>query len=321
VATFRSVVLYVFSGTGNTFKVAGMICGEFGSLHIPCSIQLIGPVDAKLDEPPADALIGIGYPVHAFNTPRPVMQAMARLPQASPGQNAFIFKVSGEPLVINAAASDRLVDVLQAKGYGLLFERHLLMPYNIWFTYGDALAAHMYRYGMAASRLLARQAVQAEPMGVQRSPLVARFVSAAFRLLWPHAALNGRLYRANPKTCTLCGTCVAGCPMKNIAIEAGRVRFGKDCAMCMYCAMYCPADAVSIGVLQPLKVNGPYRFERLLADSNLPFPYITDKSKGILRVFKRYYRDLDVQLRQAGIDLTAKGAHGTMDDVAGGDQR
>jgi MinD superfamily P-loop ATPase len=45
--------------------------------------------------------------------------------------------------------------------------------------------------------------------------------------------------------CTLCGKCVRVCPLENIHIEDGKVKWGGDCEQCMACIQWCPAEAIN----------------------------------------------------------------------------
>jgi len=68
--SFSSVILYTFSGTGNTTKVARMIKAKFEERGIETTHVEIGKQN-PFPQPPAGALVGIGYPIHAFNAPPP----------------------------------------------------------------------------------------------------------------------------------------------------------------------------------------------------------------------------------------------------------
>ena len=50
------------------------------------------------------------------------------------------------------------------------------------------------------------------------------------------------------------------CPTKNITFENGRFRFGKHCIGCVRCSFNCPTGAIRIGLIDFMRVNGPYDF-------------------------------------------------------------
>ncbi len=299
---FSSVILYTFSGTGNTTKVAQMIKTNFETKGIECRLVEIGKLET-LPQPPEGALVGIGFPIHAFNSPTPLMRAMRSLSESLDSQKCFIFKVSGEPLKLNNAAAKGLKRLLKRKNYETMGDYHFLMPYNIWFRYSDALANHMYRYALGQSRLIVEELTNGANYTPKRAPLRAHAVATVLKIQKPAAKLNGRLYKVDREKCTLCGVCERGCPVANIEIKDGKVNFHKHCAMCMYCAMYCPEDAISIGLLKYWKVNGPYPYTRLTDDKSLPFPLITAKTKGIRKIFIKHYQRLDQKLAEYKIEV------------------
>jgi MinD superfamily P-loop ATPase len=45
--------------------------------------------------------------------------------------------------------------------------------------------------------------------------------------------------------CALCGKCVKVCPLGNIHIEDGKVKWGGACEQCMACIQWCPSEAIN----------------------------------------------------------------------------
>ena len=56
--------------------------------------------------------------------------------------------------------------------------------------------------------------------------------------------------------------CVSNCPTHNIRYENGHFRFGDSCVGCTRCSFRCPTAAIHIGLLNFMRVNGPYAFDR-----------------------------------------------------------
>ena len=48
----------------------------------------------------------------------------------------------------------------------------------------------------------------------------------------------------------------------NISFSDARIRFGKNCIGCVRCSFGCPTDAIRIGLINFMRVNGPYDFAR-----------------------------------------------------------
>lgn len=296
----KTALIYVFSGTGNTRLVADMLSGLFSSRGIKAVIYDVKAGGSP--PPPGDYdYIGFGYPVYAYNLPEIFYRFAQSLPRVS-GKKAFIFKTSGEPFSMNRTSSYKLVKLLRGKGYDVVLEQHVLMPYNILFRYPDALVKQMYLYSEALCGLLARRLLAGE-RDVLRFPLPRRFASFLFRIQWPGARLNGRLYSASRKKCIRCMRCIKDCPAGNITLKDGGIAFGPRCVMCMRCAMLCPANAINIGLLRPLKVNGAYDFRRILSDPEIAADFINPRTKGYFRLFRKFFRKADIMLSKYGIDV------------------
>ena len=102
------VVLYVFSGTGNTLKVASLI-----KKYMNADVTVYRVSEKSGNPPPAEEfdLVGIGYPIHAFYAPEPILKFVKTLPEVA-YRRAFIFKSSGEGLHLNDASSQKIIKIM-----------------------------------------------------------------------------------------------------------------------------------------------------------------------------------------------------------------
>lgn len=297
----QTALIYVFSGTGNTLLTANMLGSHLESKGIKAIVHSIGS-DESPPLPDDFDYIGFGYPVYAYNMPEIFSRFVRNLPDA-PDKKAFIFKTSGEPFMLNRVSSYKLIKTLRRKGYDVLIEQHLLMPYNILFRYPDDLSKQMYLYSDAMCKMLSLRLTGGERDEFKFNP-ASVFASLLMRVQWPGARLNGRLYRVNRKKCSKCMKCVKDCPEKNISFKNGKFRFGWRCNMCMRCAMLCPADAVNIGLIPFFKINKAYDFKRILADRSIKADHVNPETKGYFRLFRKFFSRADTALAKYGIDLT-----------------
>ena len=254
-----SVCMFLFSGTGMTRYVAGLVKAGLERQHARCDI-----IDIDHSLMPAASFdtygaIGIAYPVHSFNAPKIVIDFAGRLPRAK-GQKAFIISTAGDPIGLNSASSSRLINILRGKGYDVYLDRQFVMPSN--FIVKDdaekvgkdlgrardgapAVAADILERGAAAADR-SEPAILAEKAGY-----AARAAAFFGRAEWAGARLAGRLFYAD-SACVRCGVCADSCPSGNIAINQGRVGFGKNCGLCMRCFYICPKRSI--------KARGPLAF-------------------------------------------------------------
>lgn len=297
------VILYVFSGTGNTLAVAELYKKYFENNCKEISADIYR-VSEKSDVPPSPDdydLVGVGYPIHAFMAPEPIISFCKKLPEVK-GKRAFFFKSSGEGLHVNDCSSQKLLKILTKKGYDVMMERHIVMPYNMIYRHKDAMAKQMWIYAHALADLNSREIICGKRERVKRSFLKTMWFAPIGWIEQHFAHFHGPAFKVDAKKCINCGKCVKNCPQNNIEFKDGKYVFGHNCVLCMGCAFGCPKDAVNVGVFKYWKVNGSYNLEKLKDDDSIVFPYVP-VAKGIYRLYKRYYRDCEKKLSAAGLDI------------------
>lgn len=300
------VILYVFSGTGNTLAVANLykkyIESQGADGENTVDIYSVSAKSGQAPSPDSYDLLGVGYPIHAFCAPEPIINFCKSLPRVE-NKTAFFFKSSGEGLHINDCSSQKLLKILKKKGYDLTSERHIVMPYNMIYRHTDAMAKHMWIYAHALVDLHCREILQGKREKVKRCFFKYMWVAPIGWIERGFAHMHGTAFKVDRKKCISCGKCVKVCPANNIELKDGKYKFGHKCVLCMGCAFGCPKDAVKVGIFKYWKVNGSYRVEKLKEDDSLPFPYVPNHAKGIYRLYKKYYREADKKLAAAGMDV------------------
>jgi flavodoxin/ferredoxin len=295
----KKIVIYVFSGTGNTLIAAEQIAQALTRRGFSVSLWQVRLPFTDAPDPCGFDIALFGYPVHAFNTPRFFLRFVKTLPRVA-GIPAFIFKTSGEPFWFNNASSWPLVRLLRKKGFVPMLDSHLLMPYAIMFRYPDALAKQMYLHTRAMAGVIAEKIAAGTPKTLRYYPWNILWLYL-FRLQWFGAWINGPLIQVKKDLCVSCGLCAGMCPAGNIRMVNGKPCFSSHCTMCMGCAFRCPTDAVRPGFLNAWRVNGAYPFEKLAEDGSVPDTYIDENSKGYFRQFQRYYKRTYAEIRESGL--------------------
>ena len=286
----KNAVIYYFSGTGNTRTAAEMVGEALEKRGVKATLFDVRRPLIDIPDPDMFDAAGFAYPIHAFNTPRFFLRFADMLPKA-PGRTAFIFKTSGEPFRLNDASSRALMRKLRRKGFRVVSDVHMLMPYNIMFRYPDAIARQMYLHTRDMAELTAKKLLDGSSRVERCSPLIYA-VSLIFRIQWFGAFLNGPLIHAKKDLCTGCGLCAKRCPAQNITMVNGLPRFSHHCTMCMSCSYYCPKDAVRPGFLTGWRVNGPYDFKKDSGERSMT-------GERYFRHFAKYYAKTYAEIEDA----------------------
>ena len=300
-------IIYVFSGTGNTRLVAEEYASFLGS---ETHIYDISASSIPLPAPDGYDLVGVGYPVHAFNTPEIVERAVSGL-MPDERKKLFIFHTGGEGLHFNDTSSNRIRKILSRR-FDILSERHYVMPYNMIFRHSDAMAKHMLSYMHRLVPIHVSSLLSGRREKERHRPL-SSMISAILRIEWIYARLQGPWMKAG-SSCTGCGLCARKCPMGNIDMVNGHPVFGMNCSLCVRCSFSCPADAISIGMLNGWKVNGPYGLGSIMADSSIPD---TIPIGELPLLYRKYYREADKAIRDMETGMNRLDPPGSRKDGIG----
>lgn len=272
----KPIGIYVFSGTGNTFKCAKAL--EMALTKMSVSDSFHGIADGT--ETATERDLVLCYPVYGFNMPR-ILKTFCR--NLTAGGNVWFLKTSGEPLHLNDNSSAELIRILKKKGYAIKGEFHYIMPYNMVFRHTDELASLMWETAKKRIPDAAKKIANGEETPIIAPP-PAKIVSALCRIEHWFYPRNGRLFRVDARKCVRCQKCVKNCPTKNITYAGGKFRFGKNCIGCVRCSFNCPTGAIHIGFIDFMRVNGPYDFTRNSACAKL--------GRYCKKSYQRYFANL-----------------------------
>ena len=287
----KNAIIYCFSGTGNTEKIAIEYKKNFEENGINTTLYKVSDNFDNMPNPNDYYYVGIAYPIHGFNAPYPIFDLIKLFPKfEKKKKKIFIIKTSGEPLTINNISSEPLMARLKNKGYILTNEYHYVMPYNIIFRHTDEFAAKMWKTAKALCVIEANEVLDGRESFLKKFPF-GRFIAFLFRIEHPAMKVNGHLFKVK-KICTHCNLCVKKCPVHNIYNdEKGDIKFKNKCVMCTSCSFRCPVDAIRIGILDFWRVNGVYKFE------NPPTGIKTKNDDYCKKAYERYFADADKKIQ------------------------
>lgn len=281
-------LFYVFSGTGNTEKVCRFLYDMWMEKGVECKYIRLQKDCERADAAEFDRII-IGYPVHAFNAPQPVLDFLKQMPKYSGNALVYFVKTSGEPLRLNDGSCAKPYSILKKRGYTVAGEYHYVMPYNMIFRHSDGMAARMWRAAKIRLPIEGEAMLQGTRKKLKKG-IFKRAFSAFMRIEHVAMPILGRFFKTT-EDCISCGKCAAVCPMKNITMVNGKPVFGKECIGCTRCSFGCPADAIKIGILNGWRVNGAYSFDGEPAADEQVCRYCR-------RSYKRYFREAESLLEK-----------------------
>lgn len=246
-------VIYFYSGTGNSFRVAEWMAEtiqESGN-----SVQIIPFNRANpAEEVSQDTLLGITTPTHGFTAPWSMIKFALRFP-AGKGQPLLIAATRAGMRVLNftvpgmmGSAAYLLALILSLKGYQVKGVRGLDMPSN-WLALHPGLPPQHVAIISAETEKITKHWVSEILAG--KTSLHGWLELALGILLFPLSMgylIMGRLFLSKlffaSEKCTGCGLCAAHCPAKAIKMKNGRPYWTFACESCMRCMGYCPTKAI-----------------------------------------------------------------------------
>ncbi len=291
------VLLRFFSGTGNT-----RLCASFLANSLQKRGHKVDLIDGKeeVDVSSYD-LIGLGYPIHAFNAPKTFVNVIKKMPKAE--KDYFIFKVSGEPFAINNSSSCTIARIMKKKGYRKVGEKHFLMPYNIIFRYKDPIMKQMRLFLPPLCEAYASDLLEGNAEKIKYG-FFSRLATFFFKVEWAAPFVNAPFVRFSKKKCVRCMKCLNDCPEQAIYLnKKDKLKIhATKCAMCMRCTLHCPTNAIAFGLLNPWKVSGDFGYAKLLDNKEVDPDYINGKTKGYFKKFNKYYDRQRAYLAKHGIE-------------------
>ena len=214
----KAIIIY-FTGTYNTLFLANKIKNKLEE-HNSYEVELFSiNINSSLKNIQNYDLIIFSYPIYAFNMPR-IFEKYIKKIKILPGKKYIIAKQSGEPLGLNNSSSYKLINKIKKNKGILINEYHFLLPYNIHFRYEDNFIKELFNYN---DKLLS---------------IFYSFNSFIFKIQRLGGPINSIFYKVDYKKCIKCNLCINNCPTKNIEIINNKIKFHKNCEMCMRCSFF-----------------------------------------------------------------------------------
>ena len=296
-ATIRTAIIYVFSGTGNTRLAADSVQRYLLMNQIHAHVYSVRcGRDGSYTNPPDPNnydICGFAYPVHAGNTPKFMLKFVKSLPPVTGrklGMPAFIFSTAGSYSPLTRSASSSLASALRSKGMMPGIDMRMIMPYNIGVRITEMEAKYMRIHTEKMARVLAYMIKNRQFETLHFNPFVTAAASFG-KIQRAAAARNGRKFTVEEDKCIGCGICEKRCPSSNIIIKDGIPAFEGRCTMCMGCVTYCPYMAIHPGMMDRYKINLMWDYDSLAYDESISDNALKDKNCKVIQKYLNYYKE------------------------------
>lgn len=242
-------VIYYFTGTGNSLKVAKDIAESLEDTEL---VRITH--DLKIDEEPVQCdRVGLVTPVYMGSLPFMVQEFLEKL---KVNHNAYIF------IVATCGGSE---------GIALEEARNILSKNNVSVSAGFSFRLPANNQTSYAPKSTSKQQRLFKNYDLKINHTIEKINNFSIVKIG-NSAIMGKIYKLgakyfNPResdvnfyseeSCKGCGACAKMCPARNIIIENGKPTWLHRCERCSACLQFCPYQ--SIQFKQKTKKWGRYR--------------------------------------------------------------
>ena len=235
------MVMFYFSGTGNSKYAAELFCREMGALcH---SIEEDIDFSALIT---SSKTIGFCYPIYGSRVPRIMRGFVTKHMASMRGKNVIIFCTQ---MIFSGDGARALTDLFPRGHINVIYAEHFFMPNNVPNI--TSLFNPSKKF-VNRSILKTQRKMTAVCRDINTGIIKKRGFSTVSRLLgliqgsmWPRLEKRAaRSIRINDN-CNVCEKCTTACPMKNLKKSNGKIIHNNNCTVCYRCVNICPKKAIT----------------------------------------------------------------------------
>lgn len=251
---YSEVVIFYFSGTGNSQRVAKWICELSAARNIDCKMLNISNMGVNQLKPiDSNALIIIISPIHGFNYPKITLQFISNFPI---GVNKIILMNTRAGMKLGRFITPGLTGIafiissliFISKGYIIVGQIPFDMPSN-WISIHPALNERSVKF--IHQKNYERVKKHTDKILAGKKDFIALRDMLQDILISPVALgyyLGGRYIIAKTfyasYKCDNCGLCIKQCPVKAIENINDHPYWKFRCESCMKCMNSCPKRGI-----------------------------------------------------------------------------
>lgn len=236
------MILFCFSGTGNTLYIAEQIQKSFPD-------STIQPLDKLADftsEELAGKTLVFLYPVYYIRPPVYVKKMIQQANQVLSKANIILIATySGN----TGYAFEDITTILSQKPIQTF---SIKMPGNYYSEYPAYPQKYQERLLKKADKSLSTiiEAIRAKSVTKDRAiNIISKLYNKKTIIVQKQFQTMDAQFKVSD-ACTKCTTCQNICPVQNISIEE-QVQWHHHCEQCMACLQWCPENAITIENISP----------------------------------------------------------------------
>ncbi|MDD4032311.1 MAG: EFR1 family ferrodoxin [Bacteroidales bacterium] len=254
---FQKLVVYYFSGTGNSKNVAIWLSRVAEEKNIPCELINIALIDRlSINPPDPEAVIAFVSPIHGFNYPPVMVNFLMRFPK---GKNKILLMNTRAGMLIGKWITPGLSGIafylaaliLRLKGFSIKAMYPVDLPSN-WISLhpglNDRTVKFLHERNKEKVTVFARQVLSGKSNFRGLHDIVQDLIVLPISLGY---YFIGRFFLAKTfyasSDCNRCDLCIKGCPVKAIIKVDNRPFWTFHCESCMKCMGNCPKRAIETG--------------------------------------------------------------------------
>lgn len=243
-------IIYYFSATGNSLKVAKDLAEKLGDTEL---VSIPKVMDSELDAS-ADS-IGIVFPVYCWGMPLIVNRFIKKL---RPEHAKYFFAVT----TCGGTAAGTLLQVrkrLARQNIKLASGFIVQMPTN-YIVWGGAIPEEKQK---AMFESWSKKCDDIVPIirnqqehGIESGSVLSDLLlsKALYSVSMPNFPKMDKSFWADDK-CDHCGICKRVCPVGNIELREGKPSWNHKCEQCLACIQWCPKQAIQYGKKTEVRIR------------------------------------------------------------------
>ncbi len=252
----KKIIIFYFSGTGNSKNVANWIYDSAVGNNILCEVYDISKItNINFPAIKQEDILIITSPIHGFNYPPIMINFLLRFPKGN--NNIYLMNTRAGMLIkkfitpgISGIAFYLASLILIFKGYIIKGFKPINLPSN-WISLHPGLNDRTIKYLHEENKKRVNKFFTTIINNKNYFIYLREFITDL--LVAPIALpyyLIGRFILSKTffasANCNKCMLCLSNCPVKAIKLVDGRPYWTYKCESCMKCIGYCPHQAINV---------------------------------------------------------------------------